>query len=476
MEKLYKNSVLYLVSNFIINGAGFLLLPLYTTLISPNEFGTIYLIEAAALFLSRLISLSLRGSINRFYFEDKSISSVKKMYSTIINITFIISVLCYSIIFLFYNQISVLLKIYELKYLFLGLLVSFFNVFYPLILGLLYAKEEGKKISITITTIGLTSLLFNVLFVVYSEDKVLGYLQAILITSVLKFGIFIVYSKPYFIPTINFKAIPKYLKYGLHLLPSDLSGWVISFIDRFMINSMKGAESTGIYSTGYKVGQASQIVYDSVNKAYVPFVFSRYEDPEKNKLEISKSILQVFSLYTFVATVIALFYKEIIFILDERYSSGANILLIIVFAYLFDGYRLIFNTPISYNVRYVKYRSIIFVSTGIFNIFLNLVLIPKYSITGAAIAILITFFIRLVLIFLSSLKAIKINYPYRKMLLVIVVSLLFLLSTFLSFSVINILLKFILIIILILILLKICSLNLRTLINDIFKRKQYNQD
>ena len=195
MKNLYKNSALYLIANFIINGAGFLLLPLYTTLISPKEFGVIYLVEAAALLLSRVISLSLRGSVNRFYFENKSENSIKLMYSSIVNISFVFAIVCYSIVLLFHNPISALLKIYQYKYLLIGFLVSFFNVFYPLILSLLYAKEEGKKISITITSIGITSLMLNVIFVIYSEDKILGYLQAILITAILKFGIFIVYSK-----------------------------------------------------------------------------------------------------------------------------------------------------------------------------------------------------------------------------------------------------------------------------------------
>lgn len=470
MKNLYKNSALYLIANFIINGAGFLLLPLYTVLISPEEFGTIYLIEAAALFLSRVISLSLRGSVNRFYFDDKSENSVKLMYSTIVNISFIIAIVCYSCVALFYNSISDLLKINQVKYLLIGLLISFFSVFYPLILSLLYAKEEGKKISVTITAIGITSLLLNVLFVIYSEDKILGYLQALLITAILKFGIFIAYSKSFIIPKINFSAIPRYLKYGIHLLPSDLSGWVISFIDRFMINSMKGPEFTGIYSTSYKIGQASQIVYDSVNKAFVPFVFSRYSDPEVNKNEITRSILNIFTLYTFVAFVIAIFYKEIIFILDDRYSSGINILLIVVFAFLFDGYRLIFNAPISYNINFVKFRSIIFVSTGIFNVILNLIFIPKYSILGAAIALFISFFIRLILIFLASLKAIKVYYPYKKFIQVFGLSIAFLTIALLSVSWYNFIIKIIAVMVIAIIFLKICSINLLMLFKTFLKK------
>ena len=250
------------------------------------------------------------------------------------------------------------------------------------------------------------------------------------------------------------------MKYGIHVLPSELSGWAISFIDRFMINSIKGPEFTGIYSTSYRVGQASQIVYDSVNKAFLPFSFARYSDPESNRNAVSQSILLVFTLFTVVAFLIALFYKEIIFILDDRYSSGVKILLIIVFAFLFDGYRLIFNVPISYNLNFVKYRSIIFVATGILNIFLNLVLIPKYSIFGAAISLLISFFIRFLVIFFVSLKALNINYYYKKMLQVFGLSMFLLSLTFFHICWYVLIIKSTALIIIAIIYLKICSINL----------------
>ncbi|MFC2152587.1 oligosaccharide flippase family protein [Bacteroidota bacterium] len=460
MNNIYKNSVLYLIANFIINGAGFLLLPLYTVIISPDEFGVIFLIEAAALFLSRTISLSLRGSINRFYFEDKSKEAVTSMYTTIVTFLFIFSIVIYFILSLLYHPVSNALKIYNHKYLLLGLFISFLSVFYPLILSLLYAREEGKKISVTITIIGLISIGLNVLFVLNSEDKIQGYLTALGITAFLKFLIFIFYSIPYLKFSLKFTKISKYLKYGLHQLPSDISGLIITFADRFMVNSMKGLQMTGIYSTGYKIGQANQIIFDSINKAYVPFVFTKYGDlNERNKGILSRTLLNLFALFTFISIAAIVFHKEIIWLLDDRYKTSAIILAIILYSYLIDGYRFLFNPPLAYNVKFVKYKSIIIVLSGILNIILNLILIPKYSVVGAAIATLATFIIRLIFIMILSRKAIKIDYSYKQLLNVFIVSIIFLNLIFLKLNFVNFIIKSVLMISFIFILMKISSLK-----------------
>jgi len=66
LSKLVKNSMLYLTATIFLKGASFLLLPLYTKLVSPEEYGVVYLITTLGTFLSLLLSLSVRGAVSRF--------------------------------------------------------------------------------------------------------------------------------------------------------------------------------------------------------------------------------------------------------------------------------------------------------------------------------------------------------------------------------------------------------------------------
>ena len=81
-----------------------------------------------------------------------------------------------------------------------------------------------------------------------------------------------------------------------------------------------------------------------------------------------------------IASILIVFHKEIILLIDERYHNAAFVAALVLLCYLFDGYRLVFNNPLAYNVKFVKYKSLILVCSAFLNIGLNLLLIPKYSI------------------------------------------------------------------------------------------------
>ena len=78
---LAKNSVLYLISTICLKAVGFFLLPLYTHLVSPEEYGYVYVVSAFVAFMGLFLTLSMHGAIGRFYFDCKSMEDICSMYS-----------------------------------------------------------------------------------------------------------------------------------------------------------------------------------------------------------------------------------------------------------------------------------------------------------------------------------------------------------------------------------------------------------
>jgi len=266
-----------------------------------------------------------------------------------------------------------------------------------------------------------------------------------LIISCIDLILFFIYSKKYLSWGIDLIEIKKYLKYALVQLPSDLSGWIITFSDRLIINKIKGASDTGVFGIGQKMALPIQMIGTSAKDAYVPFTFSLYEDLNpRNEKELNRTALHFFTLFSFVSIFLVVFSKELFLLVDERYREGAAVLMIMALAYLFRGYRFIFANPTAYNVKYVKYRSLINMSAAIINVGLNILLIPEYSIKGAALATLITYFIRFVLMFFLAQKAIKIHYSMKKFLAVLLVSSLFSICLLLNISIFNFCIKLLL--------------------------------
>jgi O-antigen/teichoic acid export membrane protein len=229
-----------------------------------------------------------------------------------------------------------------------------------------------------------------------------------------------------------------------------------------LLNKLKGAYDTGIYGMGSTLGQIPQILVHSINKAYVPYVFENYKrvgnDDNANLNNLIKTTTLLFSLITAFVCLLISFSNNIISFFSPQYLESGIIMVLILIAFLIDAYRIIFMNPISYNVKYVKIKSAVWMFSAIFSIGLNLILIPRYSMYGACISLLLSYSTSFLLILYFSNKAMKILYEKDKMFKVFFLSLLFALSFFVGFSILALTIKILLTIIYLYILFKILDI------------------
>ena len=212
MPSLAKNSLLYLIATIATKAISFLLLPFYSHLITPDQYGYVYVVTAFTTFLSLFLSLSLGGAIQRFYFDCENKTEIKTLYTNIVLIVLFFTTVIGSIFYFAGSSISSIINL-PIEYYNYAVLISAISVFYPLILSLLYASQSAKKVSITSIFLGGCGVAIQLILVLLLEDKALALVKALLANSLLTFIIFLIYSKPYWTtPSWNFANITKYLK------------------------------------------------------------------------------------------------------------------------------------------------------------------------------------------------------------------------------------------------------------------------
>lgn len=426
MSKLVKNSAIYIVSDFSVKAITFLLLPLFTRLISPDDYGNIQLLVSIGNFLTVIASLTLGSSISRFYFSNNSDFDLKLMFSEIVKFTVFFSTTIYLLIFIFGEYIFFFIKIEFHPYVTITLLSSYFSIYYIFIASLLRAKQDATKLSVITVISSLFSSLLTLILVIQLEDKVFAYLFSILITSIFNFIIFIIFSKNYFYFKKSHNRIKIYLKYSITRLPIDLSSWIVMLTDRVLLYELKGERDTGIYSVGAKIGQAFQIIFMAINKAFVPFAFEKISKKENNNYdELSNIVLKLFGFYCIIWSIGVIFSPEIVMLLDSSFYDNIYLLPIILLSFLFLSLKLLFQPPMDYYIEYVKIKALIWIIGSALNVILNIILIPKFSMNGAAFASFLTYFLMLFPIIYFSNKAIPIKYNYFKMIQVFIISVLF---------------------------------------------------
>jgi O-antigen/teichoic acid export membrane protein len=171
----------------------------------------------------------------------------------------------------------------------------------------------------------------------------------------------------------------------------------------------------GIYALGFKIANSIKVfIVRSVQLALAPMNYKMMNQPDN--IRFYSKIMTYFT-YGIMFFVIAfsIYSFEMISLLarNKDYWDAYKIIPLISFAILFDMLRA--TSTIGLNIKKeTKLIAVIFTIMSIFNLALNLALIPYYSYIGAALATLITNIVFFFLIIYQAQKYYYIPYEYKK--------------------------------------------------------------
>ena len=424
IPKLLQNSSLYTIVMVLQKGIGFFLLPLYTTYLTPTDYGIQAVVTSVASFLSVFITLGLDAAAQRFYYKFKSGDEyVKKLYGTV-SLAILLNSIIVGVVFIFGHKWLIEPFIGEISFypfVLLGILYVIVNPIYLLYQNYLNTKQDGlayglNSIVNTFLYIGLV-----VLFLVKFNMGVLGVLLAHLIVAV----VFFIYVAVCFLRKLYLKWNPHTMKeafkYSLPLLPHTLANWSNGTIDKLLVNDIRSTADTGIYGLGQQYSSVMSITANAINQAYVPWFFQRADAGDIHSVrKVSNVIVAAICL---IAVLLSIFSKEVLdfMISNPQYDEVYTIVPYIVFAFVFQSIYFFFV-----NVLFLKDTGVIFiitVTTVAFNVGLNLLLIPLIGIKGAAIACIVSYFLKSVFaLIVSKRKNNEINFAWPKMYLLSFIS------------------------------------------------------
>ena len=392
-SKIVKNASIYTVFSVFSKSVNFLLLPLYTSYLTTADYGIVGIVTALTAFLSIVYTLSLAGSINRFYVEYKRKNKIlNALYSTIF-ITVILNATFWTFVSLIGSKLFNYLipNIDFFPYIFWGIMTVWLLPIYLLYQRILQARQNGKKVAFLNLSYTLINIALTVIFIVVLKQKAEGVIKAqtitALIMAVLIFVIFLRKIKWNF----SSKLFKRIIKYSLPLIPHSLAGVSSTMIDRFVINKYLGASEVGIYNIAYQFGNISNVLTSAFNQAYVPWFNEQVKENRKDLIKIVALFATiVFSLFSMG---ISLFSEDILKLFaKEDFLKGAEFIPYLAFAYALNGVYYIFATDLFYDItgKGVRKLALITISSALINLVLNIALIPTLGILGAAVAFVVT--------------------------------------------------------------------------------------
>jgi len=384
---MFKHVGNYLLSNVATKALGIISIPIYTYMLNPEDYGMISLYIAYSNIAAVLLTTNSHTSISRYFFEEKEDFKVFVGNSLIISIISTLILGFLGILFLYYFIVDLTLPNWTFGLIILATLSSIFS---SIFMQIHLPQNNSALIAKTTIIAGYGQFIINILTVCLSPSpKWIFLIFAKLFGAILLNFIFFKHIKEFIECRLNFLHFKYIFNYSLPLIPYVLGSTLLAQIDRIMISGSSNVAETGMYSLAVSLAFLVPIVGFSIDQAWIPSYFKFMKD--KNYIRHDQECKTNLIYWSLTAAGFILFFLEPTKILIQKEFHHALILIpIIILGYLFEFYFRIYGKNIGY-VKKTVYSSIIYLSAGIINVFLNYYTLKKFGYQVAAINTVLSF-------------------------------------------------------------------------------------
>lgn len=433
---LVKNSSWFVGANVAGSFLSVILLPLYTSYLSPADYGIIAIVLLAADVISCFSSFGLEYFNQRVLYRFKT---KKEQLGVLLgNVYFVAFILILStsvILSVFPNLIHHLFfndsKIPTAIILFIPIWHAFLSRIPRFLMDYLTIDQEGQKYFIINSSRVFTVHSFKIIALVLLRTGVVGFLMAELITQLILSIITVVMLKRYVKPRINLKKmriVKVGIFYGIPYIPQNIGAWIMKSVDRIILLKFVDMWDVGIYSLAVNISaQVTQLLWTGIGRGVFPEVVARMDNRQKyanSELHTIEHLYSYLIIGSFGGLLFSLFAKEIVYILaNERYHEAHKVIPLIILVYVFQQLHRIFSFPIELKLKTWFFPANTFLG-AVLSTILNLILIPIFGVFGAALANVLMRFAIMITALVYAQRQIYIGYNYFIALLPILVSIL----------------------------------------------------
>jgi O-antigen/teichoic acid export membrane protein len=421
LKSLLNGTLIYGLGSILQRLISFLLLPLFTHLLSTIEYGIISLIGIFTISVGAIISLGTGNSCGIVFFSKESYDEKE----SVIWSTFLIVAASSVIVFLLFHIFSK-----EISFYLLGiegyeniLYLALFNIILISIqdpfLSYIRYKQQAKKYVI-ITVLGtFVTIALNIWLVLILKRGVVGFYEASAASAAFTLFIcwFLIIRKINL--ELNFSLFLPLIKIGFPSIFGLFAFLIIDYSDRKIIANFLGLELLGIYSIGYNFGLIITLFIGAFSTAWPQYFLSFKNRPE----EAQQSFPVVFKYFLLVSGLLLVFFFSwaapvVSLMTDIKFHSAAGLVGIIAASYVLKGAYLLFLPALYFHSK-LHLQSVIEWSAALVNIVLNFLLIPIYGLAGAAWATFIGYLTLPLFTYFISNRLLAINYGLAELIKVV---------------------------------------------------------
>jgi len=414
--KLIKNTAVYTFAGMIPFIVSFLMLPIYTRFMSPDDYGVLGLLNSLSAFLLVFMGLQLANSLFRFYFEY-DLAGVKRYFSTVVYTSILTNVVFITLFHIFGKGILHLMfpeaEITYIPYILLIMITAFFTSLSICASLLLKVQEKARAVLIAALVHVILGVGLNLFFVVHKGMGAVGVLTSSAINSLCHAAFLCWMVRSYFVAKFDFSMLKSAFSFSVPLIANALSGVLFIHTDKWVLGYSVPIAQIGLYNIAQRISAFMQVTVKSFKDSYTPSFMS---DSVKDKALAGEKYGRMITKWavgiSILALGLALFSEELIKLMTPpNYHAAYRFVPPLVAAYIFGGLYFFCSNIFLFEKKTAAIPLITF-AAGAFNIGSNIILIPLFGALTAAYTTLVAYALTFVLALLFSRRHYRLDFDW----------------------------------------------------------------
>lgn len=411
MFRFFKDFIVYGFAAVLGKVAMVFLIPIYTNILTKEEYGTMALITSCKGIVDLLSNLNIHSGIARDYYEYKD--DRRGLVST-----GFVSILCCSLIILLFAILSErfwltnILNI-DLQYktaftLMLlsipaGSMMSYFSIL---------TRFNKKAVLYSIGNLMQLSLQIgiSVYGVVVMRAGIVSVFAGLLLSELFAVIYFACLNHANIKFDFKWFYLKRALLFSLPTLPAILAGWVDSSVGQIMIGRYISVADLGVYSIALSIISVFTLISVALHNVWSPFLYENYLKPSF-KADVYRLFIIIVMGLMVVGVQLSLFSREIILLLtNPSYLNASRYLTVLIlpmciyllFPFVSSG------VSISRDTKYIGYSYIL---GSMLNLIMLFLVIKRWGIISVPLCLLLSRLTTFLYLKVKSEKRIDIDIP-----------------------------------------------------------------
>ena len=410
LKKIISNQTLmFTIGGFLPALLNLIFIPIFTRILSPEDFGIYAYTNAAQSILIVFSTLAIDSYLLRFYF-DKDVDQRKEMFGTIFIFLTLMNFALLGLLYFFMPLVvSNFVNNIPFKPYFLLMILTVFFEYMFMIPQVIWRvnKQANKFVIFSFSKMFLIQCLAFIMIVNYETGIVGRYLSNFIVNIIFALAVITIILKHSKI-VFRMEQIKEALKFAIPILPAALLSIIYNAMDKLILGKYFSLTELGLYSIASVVGFAILLASMGYYKAVEPVIFQNYENPDFKIVVKNINKFQILSLYS-ISLIIVLFSEDLTRIFfSEKFINAFIYIPYFLIAFSFNASRNIVGT-VLHAYKITKYDFLI-VLIAMFTYILSFqLLVPMIGIMGALYALIISSFFALVgsMLFLSRISSLE---------------------------------------------------------------------